>query len=49
MDFLIGNPNGKFGVETERAVQKYCKENGLYIRKIIDIELQKHMGFELVD
>ena len=49
MGFFNGNPNGKFGIETERAVQKYCKENNLYIRKTIDIELQKHMGFELID
>lgn len=44
-----GSPNGKYGAETEKAVQKYCKENGLYIRKTIDIELQKHMGFSLMD
>ncbi|MDO5556292.1 MAG: L,D-transpeptidase family protein [Clostridia bacterium] len=46
---FTGEPNGKFGSETEKAVQKYCKENALYVRKIIDIELQKHMGFELID
>ena len=44
-----GNPNGKFGKETENAVKKYCKENGLASRKTIDIELQKHMGFNLID
>ena len=49
LGFFNGNTNGKFGIETERAVQKYCKENGLYTRKIIDKELQKHMGFELID
>lgn len=49
LGFFDGNPNGKFGAETERAVQKYCKANGLYIRKTIDKELQKHMGFKLVD
>lgn len=49
LGFFNGNPNGKFGSETEKAIQKYCKENGLYIRKTIDIELQKHMGFELID
>lgn len=49
LGFFNGNINGKFGIETERAVQRYCKENGLYIRKTIDIELQKHMGFELID
>ena len=49
LGFFNGSPNGKFGAETEKAVQKYCKENGLYVRKTIDIELQKHMGFELID
>ena len=49
LGFLIGNPNGKFGIETEKAVQKYCKKNGLYVRKTIDIELQKHIGFNLID
>lgn len=43
------NPNGKFGAETELAIQRYCRENGLYVRKIIDIDLQKHMGFELIE
>lgn len=38
-----------FGAETENAVQSYCKANGLYIRKTIDAELQKHMGFVLMD
>ena len=46
---MLGNPNGKFGAETEKAIQKYCKENKLYPRKIIDVELQKQMGFELID
>ncbi len=49
LGFFNGNPNGKFGIETEKAVQNYCKANGLYIRKIIDKELQKHMGFELAE
>ena len=49
LGFLNSTPNGKFGAETEKAVQRYCKENGLYIRKTIDIELQKHMGFKLID
>ena len=49
LGFFIGIPNGKFGEETENAVKKYCKENGIYIRKTIDVELQKHMGFELMD
>ena len=42
-------PIGNFGAETEKAVQKYCKENGLYVRKTIDVELQKHMGFYLME
>ena len=45
METLIG----KFGAETEKSVQKYCKENGLIFRKTIDVELQKHMGFYLMD
>jgi len=49
LGFLDGMPNGKFGAATERAVQKYCKENGLYVRKTIDIELQKQMGFKLFE
>jgi hypothetical protein len=49
LGFFSGNPNGKFGIETEKAVQKYCKANKLYLRKVIDIELQKQMGFELID
>lgn len=47
--FFYGTPNGVFGEETESAVQKYCKANGLYVRKTIDVELQKYMGFELID
>lgn len=49
LGFFSGNTNGKFGKETEEAVKKYCKANRLYSRKVIDIELQKHMGFELID
>lgn len=49
LGFFNGNPNGKFGIETEKAVQRYCKANGLYIRKTIDKKLQEYMGFELVD
>ena len=47
LGFFNGNPNGKFGGETEKAVQEYCKSNGLYLTKTISIE--KHMGFELID
>lgn len=49
LGFLKGNVNGKFGAETEKAVQKYCKENGLYSRKTIDKDLQIHMGFSETD
>ena len=49
LGFFHGALNGKFGGETEKAVQNYCKANKLYVRKIIDIELQKHMGFVLMD
>lgn len=49
LGFFNGTPNGKFGSETEAAVQKYCKANNLYVRKTISVELQKHMGFELID
>ncbi len=49
LGYFTGKVNGKFGEETEKAVQKYCEENGLYSRKIIDIEIQKHMGFEPID
>ena len=49
LGYFNGTPNGKFGAETEKAVQKYCETNGLYLRKTIDVELQKHMGFTLID
>ena len=49
LGFFSGNPNGKFEIETEKAVQKYCKANVIYSRKTIDVNLQKHMGFELID
>ena len=49
LGFFNGNPNGKFGAETEKAIKRYCSANNLYVRKTIDVELQKHMGFELID
>lgn len=49
LGFFTGLINGKFGLETEMAIQKYCKANKLYIRKNIDVELQIHMGFILYD
>ena len=49
MGLFSSVPNGKFGAETEKAILKYCEKNGLYKRKTIDIELQKHMGFILME
>lgn len=49
LGFFLGTPNGKFGGETESAIEKYCKANGVYIRKTIDIEMQKQMFGELID
>ena len=49
LGFFNGIPNGKFGIETERAVILYCKKNNLYVRKTISPELQMHMGFYLMD
>lgn len=46
---FIETPNGKFGSATEEAVKKYCKANNLYVRKTINIDLQKHMGFILFE
>ena len=40
---------GNFGIETENAIEKHCKANNLYVRKTIDSDLQKHMGFMLVE
>lgn len=49
LGFFTGVANGKFGAETEAAVQRYCRANGLYVRKTIDPALQEHMGFTLID
>ena len=49
LGFFKGNANGKFGSETEKAIQNYCRANNLYVRKTISIELQQHMGFALFD
>lgn len=49
LGFFQSEPNGKFGGQTEKAIQKYCKENKIYVRKTIDIELQKRMFGELID
>lgn len=49
LGFLKEEPNGIFGPKTEEAVKEYCKQNGLKETKKISIDLQKQMGFELVD
>lgn len=49
LGFFTGTPNGKFGGETEKAIQEYCKVNGIYGRKTIDIEIQKKLFGELMD
>lgn len=49
LGFFEGVPNGKFGNQTEQAIQKYCKKNGLYIRKTIGVDLQKRLFGELMD
>lgn len=49
LGYFNGTPNGKFGKTTEEAIEKYCQANKLSIRKTIDIELQKHMGFILFE
>lgn len=49
LGFLKSEPSGKFGSQTEKAIQEYCKANALKVRKTIDIELQKYMGFVLIE
>ncbi len=49
LGLFTGTPNGKFGSATEEAIKKYCSANNLYVRKTIDVELQKHMGFNLFE
>ena len=49
LNCFFGEPNGIFGGETETAIKKYCKDNKLYQTKIITPDLQKKMGFELID
>ena len=49
LGFFNANPNGKFGEKTEKAIQAYCKANGLKATKIITEDLQKKLGFELMD
>ena len=47
--FFFGNANGEYGAATEEAVKAYCRANNIYVRKTISIDLQKQMGFELMD
>lgn len=49
LGFFFGTANGVFGSSTEEAVKAYCKANNLYSRKIIDKNLQIHMGFQLIE
>ncbi len=49
LGFLRQEPNGKFDYETEKAIELYCIKNGLKTRKYIDIDLQKKMGFILME
>lgn len=49
LGFFRDPPNGKFGPATEKAIKKYCESNNIYVRKVIDPELQKNMGFQLFE
>lgn len=49
LGFFRDSPNGKFGPTTEQAIKKYCESNNIYVRKVIDPELQKNMGFQLFE
>jgi len=49
LGFFQGEANGKFEKSLEEAVKKYCRANGIYERKTISPDLQRHMGFELID
>lgn len=49
LGFFFGYANGMYGSATEEAVKAYCKANQLEVRKTISPDLQKHMGFELID
>lgn len=47
--YLESNLTGTIDLQTEQAIREYCKENGYKIEKKISVELQKKMGFELMD
>ena len=49
LGFFHGEVNGKFEGSLEEAVKAYCKANNLSASKTITPELQKHMGFYLMD
>lgn len=49
LGFFNGTPNGKFGSQTEEAVKKFCRANGLYETKVISTSLIEKMGFILMD
>lgn len=49
MGIYEGELNGILDLKTEQAVKEYCKKNGLKVTKIIDEQLQKHMGFILIE
>ena len=49
LGFFNGVPNGKFGIETEKAINRYCKKNNLFLRKEIDVKLQEQLGFCLIE
>lgn len=49
LGFFQGLPNGKFGSQTEVAINQYCNKNGLVPRKTIGVDLQKRLFGELMD
>lgn len=49
LGFLNASPNGKFGEATEEAIKMFCKQNKMYVTKIITPELIQKMGFTLID
>lgn len=49
LGYFKGIPNGKFGIETEKAVQNFCKSENLYSTKIITPALTEKLGFILMD
>ena len=47
--FFQGDTNGIYGATTEEAVKAYCKAEQIPVHKTINPQLQKRMGFELID